>query len=172
MHSQVVNVLTTIVIYVIYKVMNTSTTKICSFFGHREVNLTKSEIIKLKDLIITLVKEKGFNIFLFGGFGEFDALCLKLVTELKEEYPNIKRIYCLENEKYLKKKYKLNNFYDEVIYLPVDFDYWYTRIYYRNIEIIKHSDLIVFYAEERKDSGAYKALKFAKSIKKPFINIY
>ncbi len=38
--------------------------------------------------------------------------------------------------------------------------------------MIDKSDVIVFYVEEREDSGAYKAYKYAKQKKKRLINLY
>ena len=108
-----------------------------------------------------LIVEKGYAIFLFGGFWDFDELCYNIVSHLKEKYPKLKRIYCVHDEKYLleckRPAYLRSMDCEEVIYFPLSFDYWYTRIYYRNCEMIKRSDYIIFYAENRKDSGAYKA---------------
>ncbi len=53
--------------------------KTCSFFGHREVN--DREALKKKVLaVVEKLIEKGFSVFLFGGFGDFDELCHEAVT--------------------------------------------------------------------------------------------
>ncbi len=61
---------------------------------------------------------------------------------------------------------------EEFTYLPLDYNYWYTRIYYRNCEMIDRSDCVIFYAEQKKESGAYKALRYAQKKKKPHINLF
>ncbi|MBQ7348758.1 MAG: hypothetical protein IJW47_02060, partial [Clostridia bacterium] len=113
--------------------------------------------------------------FLFGGFGDFDAICHKTVTQLKNKHPYIKRVYCLTDQRFLNKnkrpKYLKDEDYEDFIYLPLDFDFWYTRIYYRNCEMIKKSNYVIFYVEERKNSGAFKALKFAIRNKTEYINL-
>lgn len=149
--------------------------KICSFFGHREICITKELRSKLLIEIEKLIK-KGFNIFYFGGFGDFDNLCWEVTTELKKQYKYIKRILCVIDLKSitqgkLPKWIKKEN-YEEIIYLNLEFDWWYKRIYYRNCEMIKCSDFIIFYIEKTENSGAYKAMQYAKIRKKAYINIY
>ena len=38
--------------------------------------------------------------------------------------------------------------------------------------MIDKSDVVIFYAEERENSGAYKAFNYAKQKKKEIINLY
>ncbi len=149
--------------------------KICSFFGHRKIVNKKEVQAKLILLLEDLIK-KGFTVFLFGGLGEFDELCHKTITYIKQKNPQIKRVYCLIDEKHLverkRVKYIKREDYEEFVYFSLSYDYWYTRIYYRNCEMIKKSDFIIFYAEERDDSGAYKAFKYAIKCKKQYVNIF
>ena len=83
------------------------TNRICSFFGHRDIQETDqlytaatTEILKAVDF--------GCRTFYFGGYGNFDHLCYKIVTKIKEKNPklNISRIYCVNRESYLKEKTK------------------------------------------------------------------
>ena len=53
--------------------------------------------------------------------------------------------------------------YEDFIYLDLDFDWWYKRIYYRNCAMIDRSDIVVFYVEPKENSGAYKAYKYAEN---------
>lgn len=149
--------------------------KICSFFGHRKVENAETVFKDVVNLVEKLIREKGYNIFLFGGFGEFDELCHNAITVLKERYPHIQRVYCVCDEKQLKKiKRCQSSFckdYERTVYFAPTFDYWYTRIYYRNCEMIKQSECIIFYAKRQKDSGAYKALQYAIKYKKEYINV-
>ena len=154
------------------RVLNMS--KICSFFGHRTIQ-DKEWLQSKVDTVVEDLIEKGFTHFLFGGFGEFDELCHAVVSVKKTKYPYIQRIYCVSDEKYLKEHnrptYLRLEDYEEFTYYAPTFNYWYTRIYYRNCEMIKRSDYVVFYAESREGSGAYKALQYAQKQKKRYINL-
>ncbi|MBE5730414.1 MAG: hypothetical protein E7350_00490 [Clostridiales bacterium] len=66
--------------------------KICSFFGHRKIELTEELKQRTKKVIEDLITKHNVLIFLFGSRSDFDYLCHSIVTELKEKYPNIKRI--------------------------------------------------------------------------------
>lgn len=155
--------------------MNTSLTNILSFFGHSEITINEKLVIDLTNLIRHLITQKNFGVFLFGGFGKFDELAWEIVTKLKKEYPHIKRIFVLTDEKHLKKykrpKYLLDEDYEDFIYLPLQYNGWQKRIYYRNIEMINLSDLVIFYVNNTQNSGAYKALKYATLKKKTYINL-
>lgn len=148
--------------------------KICSVFGHSTIDITKELENSLFETIEDLIK-KGGEYFYFGGFGMFDELCHKVVSELQQTYNHIKRIFCLSDARHLRinkrPKWLKNEDYEEFVYLDLEFDWWYQRIYYRNCAMIDKSDIIIFYAEERENSGAYKALKYAKQKKKSFINL-
>lgn len=139
-------------------------TFICSFFGHREVEITDdlysatyTEILKSVDF--------GCRVFYFGGLGGFDRLCYEIVTKLQSENPdlNIKRVFCVPQEKLLYKKTRLyrRSDYEETIFLQPSFFGWYKSVYFRNLAMIDDSNYVVFYAENRENSGAYKAYKYA-----------
>ena len=153
--------------------MNTSLTNAYSFFGHRNVEKTENLEKKIEEIVERLIKEENFNIFFFGGFGDFDELCYKIVSKLKTKYPHIQRIFCVTEERFLKKKptWMREISFEETCYFDLKYDYWYTRIYYRNCEIIDRSDKIIFYVVNKDGSGAYKAMKYAQKMKKDLINI-
>ena len=65
----------------------------CCFFGHRKIKETKELKSKLIELIEKLIAEEKVDTFLFGSKSQFNSLCKEIVTEIKEKYPNIKRIY-------------------------------------------------------------------------------
>ena len=65
----------------------------CCFFGHRKIDETPKLTENLKKTVESLIKEKGVTYFCFGSNSEFDSLCHKVVTDLKEKYPYIQRIY-------------------------------------------------------------------------------
>ena len=74
---------------------------VCSFFGHRKVD-NSEELIDRLTLTIRKVLDEGVRTFYFGGFGEFDDLCWRVVTELKKEYIDIIRVFCLSDERHLR----------------------------------------------------------------------
>ena len=147
---------------------------ICSVFGHRKIEECIDDE-KLKYIFLYLITEKGVDTFYFGEFGEFDRLCHKIVTELKKAFTHLSRVYCLEDAKLLLPKnavkYLDKSKYEDFVFLPLSFDGWYKRIYFRNCAMIDASDFIVFYAKERPDSGAWKAYKYAVKRKKLLVNI-
>lgn len=150
--------------------------RICSFFGHRDVEITDRLYATTAAEILKSV-ELGCRVFYFGGYGNFDGLCYEIVTAIRKEKPwlEIKRIYCVAQERYLRKRIRYFNRedYDGIVYLTPSFEGWYKSIYFRNRAMIDESDLIIFYAEERKSSGAYKALKYAQSKKgKRVVNLF
>ena len=150
--------------------------KICSFFGHRDVEIT-DELYATTTAEILRSVDFGCCIFYFGGYGDFDDLCYQIVTKIKEKHPelSIKRVYCVSQERYLRKntRYFRRENYDDVIYLIPSFEGWYKSIYFRNRAMIDESDTVIFYAEERENSGAYKAFKYAKKKKgKRIVNLF
>ena len=65
----------------------------CCFFGHRTIKETEELREKIIQAVEKLITEENVDVFLFGSKSRFDSLCLELVTEIKEKYPHIKRIY-------------------------------------------------------------------------------
>ncbi len=148
---------------------------LCSIFGHRKIE-TDINLQELKNVLKNLISERNVDTFYFGGFSEFDDLCHSVISQLKNESPHIKRVFCLSDERHLRitkrPKWLKDEDYEDFIYLPLSFDWWYQRIYYRNCAMIDDSDFVLFYVTEKENSGAYKAFKYAKSKKKNIINIY
>ena len=66
--------------------------KSCSFFGHRDTDQTEELKEKIRVTVERLIVEEGVDTFLFGSRSKFDELCHIVVTELKELYPQVRRI--------------------------------------------------------------------------------
>lgn len=145
--------------------------KFCCVFGHWEIDEKEIEIEeKLKEAFIDLIEKKNVKTFFFGGFGNFDSLCYKVVTELKNKYTDLSRIYVCDDYKYIDRPWKRHvwlkaRVYEEFVYFDMEYRGFYKRIYFRNCEIINHSDYGVFYIRKTENSGAYKALLYAKKKK-------
>ena len=65
----------------------------CCFFGHRKITETKELKNRVYRTVEELIKNYKVHTFLFGSKSEFDDLCLDIVTDLKEKYSHIQRIY-------------------------------------------------------------------------------
>lgn len=150
--------------------------KICSFFGHRDVTVT-DELYTNTEAEIMRVLNEGCRTFYFGGYGDFDDLCYRIVTKIKNARADlsIERVYCVSQERYLRKKVRYFNHddYDDIICLTPSFEGWYKSIYFRNCAMIDQSTFVIFYAEARENSGAYKAYKYAARKKgKDIVNLF
>ena len=67
--------------------------KSCCFFGHREIDETDKLTKRITQAVEFLIREKGVTYVYFGSKSKFNDLCFEVVTDLKEKYPDIKRIY-------------------------------------------------------------------------------
>lgn len=131
----------------------------CCFFGHRTINETEELREKLIQAVEKLITEENVDTFLFGSKSRFDSLCLEIVTEIKEKYPHIKRIYVRaefpviggEYKTYLLKSYE-DTYYPErlvgagrAIYVE------------RNREMIDSSRFCIVYCNGKDVSDARKS---------------
>lgn len=152
------------------------TEKVCSCFGHSDVEITEELKARTRTAINDAIND-GVRVFLFGGISDFDDLVYELVTESRADNPElgINRVFCFALDKQLRKPphwFDRRKEYEALECPCKDFDYWYTSIYYRNCAIIDSSDLVLFYAEERENSGAFKALQYAIKKHKTFKNMF
>ncbi len=149
------------------------TKKICSCFGHLDVEITDELRARTNEEIDKAIAD-GVRIFLFGGRSDFDDLVYDIVSEKKHVTQlDIKRVFCFPLDKHLHKPphWFQRKEYEGYDCPAKDFDYWYTSIYYRNCAMIDQSDFVLFYAEERENSGAYKTYKHAVRTHKKFVNL-
>lgn len=122
----------------------------CCFFGHRKIIWTEELNQQLYTIIENLILEKKVDTFLFGSKSQFNDLCYKIVTEYKEEYCNIKRIYVRAefpniNDTY--KKYLLQRYEDT--YYPSSLINAGKSVYIqRNYAMIDKSSFCVIYYDE------------------------
>lgn len=63
----------------------------CCFIGHRNIERASEVQEKLRKELRKLI-EQGTTRFIFGDHSEFFTLCYDTVTELIQEYPQIKRV--------------------------------------------------------------------------------
>ena len=165
--------------------------KTCCFIGHRNVEKTPELKERLIDAIKRLITDNGVNKFLFGSKSRFDDFCHEVVTELQEQYPDVKRVYVRMyypelGEPYI--GYILENYEDTYIPERIE-NAGVARYVERNQEMINASDFCVFYYNEeykpplrrqsrrsatsyQPNSGTKVAYEYAKQKKKEIINLY
>ena len=122
----------------------------CCFFGHRKIDKMPELIERLTKEIEVLITEKDVKIFYFGSKSEFDDLCHKIVTDLKEKYPHIKRIYVRSAFQHIPDWYEesLLKHY-EGTYFPEHMENAGRASYVeRNQEMINHSKFCVVYYDK------------------------
>ena len=152
--------------------------KTCCFFGHRKINETEELKSKLKEIIEKLIVDEKVDTFLFGSKSRFNSLCLELVTEIKEKYPHIKRIYVRAEYPYISDDYKkyLLESYEDTYYPENIIGSGRAAYVERNYEMINKSLFCVVYYDEpnsptARKSGTKIALDYAVRHKKAIINL-
>ncbi len=137
---------------------------IVCFIGHRTVPNEEQLKIRLTETILNLIAE-GADTFIFGSRSDFDDLCWEVVTELKEQYPNIKRIaYTVFNELALtseEERQRCERILSNIMNKEMHFAIYESAVFskkalratkdaylMRNQEMIDDSDVCVFYYNE------------------------
>ena len=150
----------------------------CCFFGHRTINETeklKSNLIKIIEKLIT---DENVDTFLFGSKSRFNSFCQETVTELKEKYPHIKRIYVRAEYPHINEHYKnyLLKSYEDTYYPQNILNSGKAAYVERNYEMINNSYYCIVYYDETntpttRKSGTKIALDYAIKKRKKIINI-
>lgn len=149
-----------------------------AFIGHRKIEA--SEVLKerLTKTVEGLIINERADTFLFGSKSDFDNLCLRVVTELKEKYPHIRRVFVRVEYENIDKAYTeyLLTSYEETFF-PVQVK-GAGRLSYvrRNQAMIDMCDVLVAYCDENykpieTKSGTKIAVDYAKKKSKPIINL-
>ncbi len=150
-------------------------TKSCTFFGHRAIAEADAATLgeRVRAEILICIRERNITDFYFGGFSAFDDLCFEIVTALRAEYPYLRRIFCVADERWLRPskrpRWLRESDFEEIVSLPLECDYWRTRIYYRNCAMIDASDVVICYLRKTEGSGARKACNYAEKCKKSIV---
>lgn len=160
------------------------------FIGHRKINDTPQLRKRLRQVLSQLIESGTVN-FIFGDRSEFDKLCYDSVTQLRELYPQIRRIkfrkdYENTNEYTMK---LLSYGYEESI-CPKGIDSAGRACYAeRNQAMILESDICIFYYDKsyfpsrrkyaknclndyQPKSGTAIAYQYAVKSKKTIINCF
>ena len=145
----------------------------CCFFGHRKINETEELKLKLVEIIEKLIIDEKVDTFLFGSKSQFNSLCLELVTEIKEKYPQIKRVYVRAEYPYISEHYKnyLLESYEDTYYPEHIRSSGRAAYVERNYEMIDKSKFCIVYYDEpnaptTRKSGTKIALDYAVNKRK------
>jgi len=148
----------------------TETKKVCSCFGNSDVKVTDDLREKASEEIEKAIAD-GVRVFLFGGTSDFDVLLYEIVSEKKAQNPllEIERVFCLPLVKGSRKQPEKKD-YERLDVPAKSSGHRYTSISYRNYAMVDQSDLILFYAEARKNSKTYKTYSYAVKTHKNIVN--
>lgn len=147
-----------------------------TFFGHRYVdNMFKIEE-KLEPILKDLINLKEYVEFLVGRDGEFDQIVSSAIRKAKEryDYGNVSHILVLPYERadYRDNRASFEDYYDEVLICSAAAAaHPKAAIGVRNRAMVDSSDLVICYVE-KKNGGAYNAMKYAESADKNVINLF
>lgn len=146
-----------------------------SLFGHREME-SPIEIGKaLTREVENLIRTKEYVEFLVGRNGDFDLLAAsKILTARKKlDYGNCSLVLVLPymTEEYRDNKKSYEEYYDSVeICDEAASGHFKGAFLTRNKQMVDRSDLVLC-GIERKEGGAYQAVKYAKKLKKEVRNL-
>ena len=144
---------------------------IVSLFGHREID----DLFKLEKLLFPVIKgliqTKTYVSFFVGRNGEFDEYAASVIKRAQKavgkENNEITLVlpYSVANIEYY------GNYYDDII-IPESLYGVHSKaaITKKNRWMVERCDLVIVYVE-RKNGGAYAAMKYAKRLKKKVINL-
>lgn len=148
--------------------------KTCAFFGHALICENEENTERLyeetKKQAENLILNENVDVFLYGGYGEFDKLAVKIILELQESYPTINLYLVLAYTSQLHRNEPYFTFND-FIYIP-ELETVPKRfaIRRRNDWVARKCDFVISYVYAE-TGGAYEAVKTAKRAKKTIINI-
>ncbi len=163
----------------------------CCVFGHRKINETTELTKRLTKVIEALIKDEGVATFFFGSKSDFDSLCLKIVTTLKEKYHHIRRVYVRAEYADISRDYEncLMKSYEETYYPESIRGSGKASYVERNREMINNSDFCIVYYDEnylpakrkkskgnlseyQPKSGTALAYDYAIKKEKEIVNVY
>lgn len=148
----------------------------CCFFGHKTINESEELKSRLYKTIERLIVNENVDTFLFGSKSQFTDLCHKIVSQTKEKYPYIKRVYVRAEFPVISDNYKdyLLESYEDTYYPKKIIASGRAAYVERNFEMINQSRICVVYYDESyapitRKSGTKIALDYATKHKKDIL---
>ena len=158
-------------------------TNTCCFIGHRDAGAAPDLVLSVRAAVRSLITIFDTDTFLFGSASGFDRICLSVVTELKEEYPRIRRVYVRAEFPDIDDFYreKLLEKYDDTFFPEEIRSAGRARYVERNRIMIDWADSCVFYYRgestvdgrtgKKRRSGTALAWDYAVKRKKDIYNV-
>ena len=144
-----------------------------TFIGHGSLSNCPNLLSEITGAIMENASKNEKTLFYCGGYGDFDNLCAKACSSLK----NILTCEVIYVTPYItqsqqeKIHYLIDSkLYDSTLYPPLENVPYKFAISKRNEWMINESDLIIAFVK-RNHGGAYKSLAYAKRKKKKIINL-
>ena len=129
---------------------------IVTFCGHSEVAHWEEVRGWLHGTVEKLIG-MGADMFLLGGYGEFDRMAASVVWELKQRYPHVKSVLV---KPYLDREMDESK-YDWTVYPGLEKVPSRYAISHRNRRMVEDADLVVAYVQHTW-GGAAQTLEYAK----------
>ena len=144
-----------------------------SFFGHRKLDSPILIEEQLEAIVLNLLSTKAYIEFLVGRDGDFDLLAASVIHRCKRTFRNdnssLVWVMPYPTAEYRDNERAFRAYYDEIeICSEASGKHFKTAFQLRNCSMIDRSDLAVFYVQ-RKSSGAWKTLEYAKKHGTPVI---
>lgn len=131
----------------------------CAFFGHKETPVSVKSMLEKE--IRRLIENEGYDEFLVGNQGQFDAMVYTTLKRLQSEYPAIRFYVVLaympgRNTEYTTIEYMDTIYPEGLESVPRRF-----AISRRNKWIVENSNAVICYITHTW-GGAYQAVSIAK----------
>ena len=144
-----------------------------SFFGHRKLDSPILIEEQLETIVLNLLSTKAYIEFLVGRDGDFDLLAASVIHRCKRTFRNdnssLVWVMPYPTAEYRDNERAFRAYYDEIeICSEASGKHFKNAFQLRNRSMIDRSDLAVFYVQ-RKSSGAWKTLEYAKKHGTPVI---
>jgi len=150
-----------------------------AFVGHRRIEETEELKNKLKNTLERLIKDEHADTFYFGSRSDFNSICYNAITELKERYPQIRRIYVRAEYEYAYQSYidSLLSRYEETFFPKQVHGAGQASYIKRNQIMVDFCDVFVTYCDKNYlpkngKSGTMAAVDYAKKKGKRVVNLF
>jgi len=140
----------------------------CTFFGHREVPSTIKPLLEKE--IRRLIESEGYNEFLVGNQGQFDAMAYSTLKHLQTDYPQIRFCVVLAYMPSERNGHELIDCADTIYPDGLEIVPKRFAISHRNRWIILNSQAVICYLRHNW-GGAFQAVSLAEKKKLKIIRL-
>ena len=154
--------------------------KKCCIVGHRTIEIDQSLIDKIRKELIKMIEDENIYIFLFGSQSMFTTLCYDIISQLKQSYKQLCRVFIRAEYPIISSEYEsyLKTFYEETYFYNKHLITGKLSYIKRDQVLIDKSDICLFFynkhytAPKNTRSGTELAYQYAVKKKKNIINVY